>query len=89
MNFYLDHVQAYQYQEPFIVASLILDNDDGSHTVNWNAELGVSYRLEESNDLSSSWTIIQSDITADKTSMSSIITEQPGVSQRFWRVIKN
>lgn len=89
VNFYLDHVQAYQYQEPFIVASLILDNDDGSHTVNWNAELGVSYRLEESNDLSSSWTIIQSDITADKTRMSSIITEQPGVSQRFWRVIKN
>ena len=89
VNFYVDHVRSFEYKTPFIVTSMVTDNQDGSISINWNAELGVSYRLEETQDLAGSWTVLQSAISADKTSMSWLLSEQPTGPRAFWRVVKN
>lgn len=88
-SFYVDHVQIYQYKEPNIIASLVLDNGNGSHTINWNAELGISYRIEQSLGSLNNWTVLESDLTADKTSMSHLFASQPSESKAFWRVVQN
>ena len=88
-GFSLDHVQVYEYQTPNIVASVVMDDGDGSISLGWNAELGVSYRLEQSLDLANGWTVLQSDLTADKSKMIWTLTPDPSLSRAFWRVIKN
>ena len=88
-GFSLDHVQVYEYQTPNIVASVVMDDGDGPISLGWNAELGVSYRLEQSLNLANGWTVLQSDLTADKSKMIWDLTPDPAVSRAFWRVIKN
>jgi hypothetical protein len=88
-SFSLDHVQVYEYQTPNIVASVVMDDGDGPISLGWNAELGVSYRLEQSLDLAIGWTVIESNLTADKSNMIWDLTPDPAVSRAFWRVIKN
>ncbi|MDB2310745.1 sulfatase-like hydrolase/transferase [Opitutales bacterium] len=88
-SFSLDHVQVYEYQTPNIVASVVMDDGDGSISLGWNAELGVSYRLEQSLDLANGWTVLESNLTADKSNMIWDLTPDPAVSRAFWRVIKN
>jgi arylsulfatase A-like enzyme len=88
-SFSLDHVQVYEYQTPNIVASVVMDDGDGPISLGWNAELGVSYRLEQSLDLASGWTVLESNLTADKSNMIWDLTPDPAVSRAFWRVIKN
>jgi arylsulfatase A-like enzyme len=88
-GFSLDHVQVYEYQTPNIVASVVIDDGDGSISLGWNAELGVSYRLEQSLDLANDWTVLESDLTADKSKMIRELTVDPSLSRAFWRVIKN
>ena len=89
VNFYADHVRVYEYQTPNIVASVLMDDGNGSISLGWNAELGVSYRLEQSLDLANGWTILESNLTADKSNMIWALTPDPAVSRAFWRVIKN
>ena len=88
-DFSLDHVQVYEYQTPNIVASVVIDDGDGSISLGWNAELGASYRLEQSLDLANGWTVLDSDLTADKSKMIWEFTPNPTFSRAFWRVIKN
>ena len=88
-SFSLDHVQVYEYQTPYIVASVVMDDGDGSISLGWNAELGVSYRLEQSLDLANGWTVLESNLTADKSNMIWDLMPDPAVSRAFWRVIKN
>ena len=88
-SFSLDHVQVYEYQTPNIVASVVMDDGDGPISLGWNAELGVSYRLEQSLDLANGWTVLESNLTADKSNMIWDLTPDPAVSRAFWRVIKN
>lgn len=88
-SFSLDHVQVYEYQTPNIVASVVMDDGNGSISLGWNAELGVSYRLEQSLDLANGWTVLESNLTADKSNMIWDLTPDPAVSRAFWRVIKN
>ena len=88
-DFSLDHVQVYEYQTPNIVASVVIDDGDGSISLGWNAELGVSYRLEQSLNLANGWTVLESDLTADKSKMIWEFTPNPTFSRAFWRVIKN
>ncbi|MDB2506890.1 sulfatase-like hydrolase/transferase [Opitutales bacterium] len=88
-SFSLDHVQVYEYQTPNIVASVVMDDGDGSISLGWNAELGVSYRLEQSLDLANGWTVLESNLTADKSNMIWDLMPDPAVSRAFWRVIKN
>jgi hypothetical protein len=88
-GFSLDHVQVYEYQTPNIVASVVMDDGDGSISLGWNAELGVSYRLEQSLDLANGWTVLESNLTADKSKMIWTLTPDPSLSRAFWRVIKN
>jgi hypothetical protein len=88
-SFSLDHVQVYEYQTPNIVASVVIDDGDGSISLGWNAELGDSYRLEQSLNLANGWTVLESDLTADKSNMIWELTPDPAVSRAFWRVIKN
>ncbi len=89
VNFYIDHVRSFEYQTPNVVASMTTNNQDGSISINWNAELGVSYRLEQTLDLAESWTVLQSDISADKSNMTWLLSEQPTGPRAFWRVVKN
>ncbi|MEC8613846.1 MAG: sulfatase-like hydrolase/transferase [Verrucomicrobiota bacterium] len=88
-DFSLDHVQVYEYQTPNIVASVLIDDGDGSISIGWNAELGVSYRLEQSLNLANGWTLLESDLIADKSNMIWEFTPNPTLSRAFWRVIKN
>jgi hypothetical protein len=88
-GFFLDHVQIYEYQIPRIVASVLIDNGDGPISLGWNAELGVSYRLEQSLNLANDWLVLESDLIADKSNMIWALTEKPTGSRAFWRVIKN
>ena len=88
-SFSLDHVQVYEYQTPNIVASVVMDDGEGPISLGWNAELGVSYRLEQSLDLANGWTVLESNLTADKSNMIWDLTPDPAVSRAFWRVIKN
>lgn len=88
-GFSLDHVQVYEYQTPNIVASVVMDDGDGSISLGWNAELGASYRLEQSLDLANGWTVLESNLTADKSKMIWALTPDPSLSRAFWRVIKN
>ena len=88
-SFSLDHVQVYEYETPNIVASVVMDDGDGSISLAWNAELGVSYRLEQSLDLANGWTVLENNLTADKSKMIWDLTPDPAVSRVFWRVIKN
>ena len=88
-GFSLDHVQVYEYQTPNIVASVLIDDGDGSISLGWNAELGASYRLEQSLNLTNGWTALESNLTADKSNMIWDLTPDPAVSRAFWRVIKN
>ena len=88
-DFSIDHVQVYEYQTPNIVASVVIDDGDGSISLGWNAELGASYRLEQSLNLANGWTVLESDLTADKSKMIWEFTPNPTVSRAFWRVIKN
>ena len=88
-GFSLDHVQVYEYQTPNIVASVVMDDGDGPISLGWNAELGVSYRLEQSLNLANGWTVLESNLTADKSKMIWDLTPDPAVSRAFWRVIKN
>ena len=88
-SFSLDHVQVYEYQTPNIVASVVMDDGDGTISIGWNAELGVSYRLEQSLNLANDWVVLQSDLTADKSNMIWTLTEDPTLSRAFWRIIKN
>lgn len=88
-SFSLDHVQVYEYQTPNIVASVVMDDGDGSISLGWNAELGASYRLEQSLDLANGWTVLESNLTADKSKMIWALTPDPSLSRAFWRVIKN
>jgi hypothetical protein len=89
VNFYIDHVRSFEYQTSNVVASMTTNNQDGSISINWNAELGVSYRLEQTLDLTESWTVLQSDISADKSNMTWLLSEQPTGPRAFWRVVKN
>jgi len=68
---------------------VVIDDGDGSISLGWNAELGVSYRLEQSLDLANDWTVLESDLTADKSKMIRELTVDPSFSRAFWRVIKN
>ena len=88
-SFSLDHVQVYEYQTPNIVASVVMDDGDGPISLGWNAELGVSYRLEQSLNLANGWTVLESNLTADKSNMIWDLTPDPTLSRVFWRVIKN
>ncbi len=88
-DFSIDHVQVYEYQIPNIVASVVIDDGDGSISLGWNAELGASYRLEQSLNLANDWTVLESDLTADKSKMIWEFTPNPTFSRAFWRVIKN
>jgi hypothetical protein len=88
-GFSLDHVQVYEYETPNLVASVVMDDGDGPISLGWNAELGVSYRLEQSLDLANGWTVLESNLTADKSNMIWDLTPDPAVSRAFWRVIKN
>lgn len=88
-DFYVDHVQIYPYAEPKVVASLVLDNGNNAYSINWNAELGVSYRLEQSLNSLNNWTVLESDVTADKTSMSHLLASPPSEAKAFWRVVEN
>ena len=88
-GFSLDHVQVYEYQTLNMVASVLIDDGDGSISLGWNAELGVSYRLEQSLNLANDWVVLQSDLTADKSNMIWTLTEDPTLSRAFWRIIKN
>ncbi|CAI8364941.1 MAG: Choline-sulfatase [Opitutia bacterium UBA7350] len=88
-DFYLDHVQIYPYTEPKIVASLILDNGNGAYSIDWNAELGVSYRLEQSLGSLNNWNVLESNVTADKTQMTHLLASPPTDSKAFWRVVEN
>jgi len=88
-GFSLDHVQVYEYQTLNMVASVLIDNGDGTISIGWNAELGVSYRLEQSLNLANDWVVLQSDLTADKSNMIWTLTEDPTLSRAFWRIIKN
>ena len=88
-DFFLDHVQVYEYQTPNIVASVLIDDGDGSISLGWNAELGASYRLEQSLNLANDWTVLESDLIADKSNMIWDFTPNPTLSRVFWRVIKN
>jgi hypothetical protein len=88
-GFSLDHVQVYEYETPNIVASVVMDDGDGPISIGWNAELGVSYRLEQSLNLANGWTVLESNLTADKSNMILDLTPDPPVSRAFWRVIKN
>ncbi len=72
-----------------MVASVLIDDGDGSISLGWNAELGVSYRLEQSLNLANDWVVLQSDLTADKSNMIWTLTEDPTLSRAFWRIIKN
>ena len=88
-SFFLDHVQIYEYQIPNIVASVLIDDGDGPISLGWNAELGVSYRLEQSLNLANDWVVLESDLIADKSNMIWALAEEPTGSRAFWRVIKN
>ncbi|MFL2833752.1 MAG: sulfatase-like hydrolase/transferase [Coraliomargaritaceae bacterium] len=88
-DFSLDHVQVYEYQTPNIVASVVMDDGDGSISLGWNAELGASYRLEQSLNLANGWTVLESNLTSDKSNMIWELTPDPALSRAFWRVIKN
>ena len=88
-DFSLDHAQVYEYQTPNIVASVLIDDGNGTISIGWNAELGVSYRLEQSLNLANDWVVLQSDLTADKSNMIWTLTEDPTLSRAFWRIIKN
>lgn len=88
-DFSLDHVQVYEYQTPNIVASVVIDDGDGSISLGWNAELGVSYRLEQSLNLANGWTVLESDLVADKSNMIWEFAVDPTLNRAFWRVIKN
>jgi arylsulfatase A-like enzyme len=89
VNFYADHVRVYEYETPNIVASVLIDDGDGMISLGWNAELGVSYRVEQSLNLASGWTVLESNLTADKSNMIWALTPDPTLSRAFWRVIKN
>lgn len=54
----------------------------------WNAELGVSYRIENSTDLASSWVVRESDLVADRTVMSWSAPADPVVGKGFWRITR-
>ena len=88
-DFSLDHAQVYEYQTPNIVASVLIDDGNGTISIGWNAELGVSYRLEQSLNLANDWVVLHSDLIADKSNMIWALTENPTGSRAFWRVIKN
>ena len=89
VNFYADYVRVYEYQTPNIVASVLIDDGDGMISLGWNAELGVSYRLEQSLNLANGWMVLESDLTADKSSMTWEFTVDQAATHAFWRVIKN
>ena len=88
-DFSLDHVQVYEYQTPNIVASVVMDDGDGPISLGWNAELGASYRLEQSLNLANGWTVLEGNLTADKSNMTWELIPDPTLSRAFWRVIKN
>ena len=81
--------QVYEYQIPNIVASVLIDDGDGSISLGWNAELGASYRLEQSLNLANGWTVLESDLIADKSNMIWEFAVDSTLSRAFWRVIKN
>ena len=88
-DFYLDHVQVYEYATPNIVASVLIDDGDGLISLGWNAELGASYRLEQSLNLANGWVVLENDLIADKSNMIWEFTPNPALSRAFWRVIRN
>ena len=90
VNFYVDHVQVYAYQETLIIASVVVDDNDRNRSLTWNAELGSSYRVEHSLTLErNDWTVQERAIIADKTQMEWLITPSQTQPRSFWRVIKN
>jgi len=68
---------------------VLINNGDGPISLGWNAELGVSYRLEQSLNLANDWVVLESDLIADKSNMIWALAEEPTGSRAFWRVIKN
>jgi arylsulfatase A-like enzyme len=89
-SFYVDHVRCYAYEEPFIVASTVIDTTDGSVSLRWNADLGASYRMEQSLTLAADdWIVIDSNINADKTAMIWPVPANSSEQRVFWRIVKN
>jgi hypothetical protein len=58
-------------------------------SLGWNSDLGVSYRLEQTLDLTNDWEVLQDDLIAYESNMIWALTENPTDSRAFWRVIKN
>ncbi|MGC6424098.1 MAG: sulfatase-like hydrolase/transferase [Lentimonas sp.] len=89
VDFIVDYVRVYEYQTPVMIASILVDNSDGSISIRWNAELGLSYRLERSLNLISGWEVVESSLVADRTNMLWNSRETSLSGRGFWRVVKN
>jgi hypothetical protein len=88
VSFYVDHVRVYTYRDPFIVASVFIDN--GSFSLSWNADLGASYRIEQSLTLEENdWTVVENAFVADKSQIVWPIPQGNAEQRVFWRVVKN
>lgn len=84
-DFYLDHVQAYKYKDPNILASVILNSGADTSILTWNAELASSYKIQKSLDLES-WTDLET-LTAYESVMLKPVRLDDGEYKAFWRVV--